>query len=49
MSSAVKRAIAGIDPTAWTTIKYPQVGCVNDLGQVLGLITPRRSPRLGSR
>jgi hypothetical protein len=24
MSSAVKRAIAGIDPTAWTTIKYPQ-------------------------
>ncbi len=24
MSSAVKRAIAGIDPTAWTPIKYPQ-------------------------
>jgi hypothetical protein len=24
MSSAVKRAIAGIDPTAWTTIKYPE-------------------------
>src|SRR4051812_19698386 len=24
MSSAVKRAIAGIDPAAWTPIKYPQ-------------------------
>ena len=24
MSSAVKRAIGGIDPAAWTTIKYPQ-------------------------
>ena len=25
------------------------VGCVKDLGQVLGLITLRRSPQLGSR
>jgi hypothetical protein len=26
-----------------------RVGCVKDLGQVLGLITLRRSPQLGSR
>jgi len=30
-------------------IEMPALGCVKDLGQVLGLITPQRSPRFGSR
>jgi hypothetical protein len=40
-------------PGTPTPIKPPPLdrllGCVKDLGQVLGLITPRRLPRLGSR